>query len=56
MPLGYFFIANWKKIALVLFLLVAIAPFVLLHVFVLCQNFRTEASWRNRFVHPVSWA
>ena len=38
MPLGYFFIANWKKLALVLFLLVAIAPFVLLHVFVLCAR------------------
>lgn len=38
MPLGYFFMSNWKKIVLVVLVLIAVAPFVLLHLFVLCAR------------------
>lgn len=38
MPLGYFIMANWKKIVLVLLVLMGVAPFVLLHLFVLCAR------------------
>ena len=31
MPLGYFFMANWKKIVVVALVLIVVAPFVLLH-------------------------
>ena len=39
MPLGYFNMANWKKTVLVLLVLIAVAPFVRLHLFVLCARF-----------------
>lgn len=38
MPLGYFFMANWKKILLIGLSLIVLAPFVLLHLFVLCAR------------------
>ena len=38
MPLGYFFMANWKKIVLLVLVLMVVAPFALLHLFVLCSR------------------
>jgi pimeloyl-ACP methyl ester carboxylesterase len=38
MPLGYFFMANWKKNVLVLLMSMVAAPFGLLHLIVLCSR------------------
>ncbi len=43
MPLGYFFITHWKKLALLLAVVLLVSPFVMLHLFV----------WVARYFEPA---
>lgn len=43
MPLGYFFITHWKKVAVLVVIVLLASPFVLLHLFV----------WLARFFEPA---